>query len=252
MMLDYNSATIDKILFSPYSSPHIYILLLSRCVKLQNSEFCWLGILQALWRDRSVSYRLPHSLGLIYFGADDELILGSSSDFTFRHRLLEFLPNIPDKRVTVQCNITRDFTYFETALANQPDCGSDTPLYDTIDVAIQNIRSFRDKSKTRPSPTYRESILCLTDADNIVFDAISFDTVINNVLVEFCEKTKGYYYIDIQHDKEYMLNLFELEASISVQDREENIHGKVKYLQRRQPKFFDKSAITSKQARISV
>ncbi|CAM4879968.1 unnamed protein product [Rotaria socialis] len=221
------------------------------------------------WRDRLVSYRLPHSLGLIYFGADDELILGSSSDFSFRHRLLESLPNIPDKRVIVQCNITRDFTYFETALANQHDCGSDTPLYDAIDVAIQNIRSFRDKSKTRLSPTYRELILCLTDvadtcskasqtvvlekllADNIVFDAISFDAVINNVLVEFCEKTKGYYYTDIQHDKEYMLNLFELEASISVQDREENIYGKIKYPQRRQSKFLDKPAIASKQARVS-
>jgi ubiquitin-conjugating enzyme E2 D/E len=84
-----------------------------------------------------------------------------------------------------------------------------------------------------------------------VFDAISFESVTNDALVEFCEKTKGYYYIDIQHDKESMLNLFELEATISVQDREENVHGKIKRPQRRQPKDLDKPAIATTQAKIS-
>lgn len=43
-----------------------------------------------------------------------------------------------------------------------------------------------------------------------------------------------------------MLNLFELEeATISIQDRKENVLSKVKHLPRRQPKLLDKLAVTS-------
>lgn len=221
------------------------------------------------WRDRLVSYRLAHALGLIYFGADNELPGDFLKRFLLRHRRPASETTISDGRVIVQCDITRDFTHFEKALANRPNCGFDTPLYDAIDIAIQKIRSFREKAQTRLSPTCKELILCLTDgtdtcsktsqtdileklvSNNIIFDAISFDLVPNNVLIEFCEKTKGYYYVDIQHNQESMLNLFELEATISVQDREENVHGKVKYPQRRQSRFLDRPAIASMQAKIS-
>ena len=67
------------------------------------------------------------------------------------------------------------------------------------------------------------------------------------MLIDFCQRTKGYYYIELQHNQESFLNLFNLEATISVQDREENAYGKVKQLQRRQSMFFDKPAIVSKQ-----
>ncbi|CAF1197755.1 unnamed protein product [Didymodactylos carnosus] len=193
------------------------------------------------WRDRLVSYRMAHALGLVYFGADEEL----PSDF-----------------FSQLCS-------FEKALANRPNCGFDTPLYDAINVAIQKILLFRQKVQTRLSPTCKDLILCLTDGadncskisqpaileklleNNIIFDAISFDLSSNNLLVEFCEKTKGYYYTDIPHSQQDMLNLFELEATISVKDREENVYGKIKYPKRVQPKFLDKPAIAAKQAKIS-
>jgi ubiquitin-protein ligase len=221
------------------------------------------------WRDRLVSYRLAHAIGLIYFGADDELapnILDGSA--IRRRRPIFFLPRLDD-RVVIQCDITRDFTHFEKALENRPNCGYDTPLYDAIDIAIQRIQSFRERTQTRCSPTCKDLILCLTDgtdtcskasqADilekllthNILFDAISFDSTPNDVLIEFCEKTKGYYYNELHHDQESLLNLFELEAAISVQDREDNIYGKVKQPQRRQSKFLDMPAIASKNAKIS-
>ncbi|CAF2958823.1 unnamed protein product [Rotaria sp. Silwood2] len=219
------------------------------------------------WRDRLVSYRLAHALGLIYFGADDE-----APENVLRNRGLNLRQILriqsSDIRVVVQCDITRDFTNFDKALANRPECGFDTPLYDAIDMAVQKIQSFQTNSQTRLSPTCKKMILCLTDgtdtcskasaedvlekllSNQIVFDTISFDSSTNYVLVDFCEKTKGYYYTDIPHDQESMLNLFELEAAISLQDREENVYGKVRSPQHRQPKFLDKPAIASKQARI--
>ncbi|CAF4691532.1 unnamed protein product [Rotaria sp. Silwood1] len=214
------------------------------------------------WRDRLVSYRLPHALGLIYFGADDE----SPDALELRKK---FTRAQLDVRIVVQCKITRDFNYFDRALENRPECGYDTPLYDAIDVAIRQIRSFREQAQSRLSPTCKELIICLTDgadncsktsqsdilemllSNNVVFDAISFDSKPNDVLVEFCEKTKGYYYADIPHDQNSMLNLFELEATISIQDRDENTCGKITHPQRRQSKFLDKPAVASKQAKIS-
>jgi ubiquitin-protein ligase len=211
------------------------------------------------WRDRLVSYRLAHAIGLIYFGADDE----------FHYRTPIFFRPRLDDRVVIQCDITQDFAIFEKALENRPNCGYDTPLYDAIDVATQRIRSFRERSQVRLSPTCKDLILCLTDGadtcskasqtdileklltSNIVFDTVSFDTKPNDALIDFCEKTKGYYYIELQHNQESLLNLFELEAAISVQDREENVYGKVELPQRRQPIFLDKPAIASKQAKIS-
>ena len=221
------------------------------------------------WCDRLISYRLAHALGLVYFGADDELPVDVSSGSLFRRHRMRFAGPILDRRVTVQCDITKDFTYFDKALENRPSCGFETPLYDAIYVAIQRIQSFRERAQTRLSPTCKDLILCLTDgtdtcskisqtdvlekllSNNIVFDAISFDTVPNNALVEFCEKSKGYYYVDLQHDQASLLNLFELEATISLQDREENVYGKIKSPQRRQPQFLNKPAIASKEARIS-
>lgn len=220
------------------------------------------------WRDRLRSYRLAHAIGLIYFGAKNEL----SSDVSNGVPVYHYRPifnTYKDNLILVRCEITRDFNNFENALGNQPGCGSYTPLYDAIDLAIKNIQVFREKAQTRLSPTCRQHILCLTDGidncskisqidvlkklldDNIVFDAISFVKKTNDVLLEFCTKTKGCYYEDLQYDRASMLNLFELEASISVQDREEGVFGKVKYPQRRQPKLLDKPAVASKQAKIS-
>ncbi|UJR07100.1 hypothetical protein I4U23_011388 [Adineta vaga] len=180
-----------------------------------------------------------------------------------------FLRRNLDDRVVIQCDITRDFTQFDKALENRPACGDDTPLYDAIDIAIQKIRSFRENHQSRLSPMCKDFILCLTDGvdtcsqasqtdvlqklvtNNIIFDTVSFDTKPNDVLIDFCEKTKGYYYVELQHNQASLLNLFELEATISVQDREENVHGKVKQPQRRQSQFLDKPAIGSKQAKIS-
>ena len=223
----------------------------------------------ASWRDRLVSYRLAHALGLVYFGVDDELPLdGSNLPLFVRHRF-RFGGPLLDRRIVVQHDITRDLTYFDKALENRPSCGFETPLFDAIDVGIQKIRAFREKAQIRLSPTCKDLILCLTDgtdtcskatradilekllSNNIVLDAISFDLKPNDALVEFCEKSKGYYYTDLQHDQTSLLNLFELEATISIQDREENVYGKVKNPQRRQSQFLNKPAIAAKQARIS-
>ncbi|CAF1138456.1 unnamed protein product [Adineta ricciae] len=210
------------------------------------------------WRDRLVSYRLAHAIGLIYFGVDDEI-----------DRLPLFFRRDLNARVVTQCHITRDFAQFDKALENRPACGFDTPLYDAIDIAIRRILSFRGDHQSRLSSTCKDLILCLTDGvdtcsrvsqsavlqnllkNNIVLDAISFDTKPNEVLIDFCEKTKGYYYVDLQHNQESLLNLFELEATISVLDRKEDVFGKVSQPQRRQPMLLDKPAVSAKQAKIS-
>ena len=221
------------------------------------------------WRDRLRSYKVAHAIGLIYFGAGNKSSADSSGSAPFYHYRPIFTTSKDNDLIVVQCNITRDFSRFEKALVNRPDCGSYTPLYDAIDVAVKTIQKFRETAQTCLSLTCKKLILCLTDGcdnnskisrtdvlkklldDNIIFDAISFVKTTNDVLLEFCTATKGYYYEDIQHDQASMLDLFELEASISIQDREENLFGKVKHPQRRQPKLLDKPAVASQQAKMS-
>lgn len=219
------------------------------------------------WRDRLISYKLPHALGLIYFGANDEPTMDSSAAVNRFPPWARRGPRPSNDRIVLQCDITREFIRFEKALANRPECGFDTPLYDAIDRGIETIRSFRAKEKTRLSPTCKQLILCLTDGvdncskvsrstileqllqEQIVFDAISFDKAPDSALIDFCEKTKGYYYVDVRHDNGSMLSLFELEAAISIQDREQDVYGRIERPQRRRPELLDKPAIASKQAR---
>ena len=220
------------------------------------------------WRDRLASYRLPHAVGLIYFGAARNAN-NFVSRFLFGIRTTALAEETSEDTIAVRCDITRDFTNFDNALGDQPASGSSTPLYDAINISIQKIRSFRENAKAKLSPTCKELILCLTDGvdtcskvsnssvleqllnEKIIFDAISFDSKSNNVLVDFCQKTKGYYYIDIPHDKASMLNLFELEATMSVRDRDTQIFGQISRPQRRQPSHLSKPAVAAKDAKIS-
>lgn len=167
------------------------------------------------------------------------------------------------------CSITRNLTQFETALGRRPECGGSTPLYDAIITAIEEIATFRETYKTKLNADFRQLILCLSDGGNncgtatletaktrlqtekIVFDCVSFTEQDAAALVELCESTKGYYHLNVPHDKDLMTNLFELEATISVHGRDEAIVGKIEKPKRRPPVELHNPAIILKEARMS-
>ncbi|CAF3622977.1 unnamed protein product, partial [Rotaria sp. Silwood2] len=55
----------------------------------------------------------------------------------------------------------------------------------------------------------------------------------------------------VPHDEQDMINLFELEASIVVSERDESVCGKIEKPQRRQPKLLYDPAINLNSAKIS-
>jgi ubiquitin-protein ligase/uncharacterized protein YegL len=167
------------------------------------------------------------------------------------------------------CPITRNFNQFENALGRRPECGGGTPLYDAIITAIEAITTFREKYSTKLNADFRQLILCLSDGENncgtatlemvktrlqtekIVFDCVSFTESEAQTLVDLCVSTKGYYHLNVPHDKQSMTNLFELEATISVNGRDEKVAGKIQKPKRRPPTELHNPAIILKEARMS-
>lgn len=174
------------------------------------------------WCDRFYSYRLPHAIGLLYCGAQ----------VTSTVRL-----------VHEACSITTNFKNFEDALCARPNCGSLTPLYDSIDLALTMMNQFYEQHKDKISADYRKLIICVSDGEDncskmilstianqlqrekVIFDSICFSNRQAASLVHLCQSTKGYYYFPIPHLDQDLITLFERETAMIVKNRDENVHG---------------------------
>jgi ubiquitin-protein ligase/uncharacterized protein YegL len=197
------------------------------------------------WCDKFCSYRLPHAVGLIYFGG-------------------KVTPNI--QLIHEACPITNNFKNFEDSLGCRPDCGSSTPLYDAVDLALKMMYQFDEKHKAKMSANYHKLIICLSDGEdtcskvalptignklqreNVIFDSICFKSKQANSLVNLCKLTRGYYYFPIPHLKEALITLFEREPSMVVKNRDENVYGVVETPKLSQSKALHDPAINLQKA----
>ncbi|CAF1167713.1 unnamed protein product [Rotaria sordida] len=199
-----------------------------------------------IWCDKIVGYRFPQAIGLIYFGA----------------------AGIP---INQKCPISKDLSQLEKASSNLPTCGNTTPMYDAIEMAIQSITSFRKDNEKQLSTECRSLIVCFSDGEDnssvkasvgtiksklknekIVFDTIAFMKHESSNLVQLCEATKGFYYINVPYDKMEMAKLFEREASLMVCLRDEKSHVKVEKAEIRSTENLYQSAINVRNAKINI
>jgi ubiquitin-conjugating enzyme E2 D/E len=174
------------------------------------------------WCDRFYSYRLPHAIGLLYCGAQ------VTSTVQLIHEA---------------CPITTNFKNFEDSLCSRPNCGSSTPLYDAIDLALKMMNQFYEQYKDKISTNYQKLIICVSDGEDtcskmtlpiiasklqqekVIFDSICFSGRQAASLVRLCQSTKGYYYFPIPHLDQDLITLFERETAMVVRNRAENVYG---------------------------
>jgi ubiquitin-protein ligase len=189
------------------------------------------------WCDRFYSYRLPHAIGLLYCGAQVT-------------RTVQLIHEA--------CPITTNFKNFEDSLCSRPNCGSSTPLYDAIDLALKMMNQFYGQYKDKISTNYQKLIICLSDGEDtcskmtlsiiasklqqekVIFDSICFSDRQAYSLVHLCQSTKGYYYFPIPHLDRDLITLFERETAMVVRNRDENVHGVIET-----PKIFRSKALHS-------
>jgi hypothetical protein len=189
------------------------------------------------WCDRFYSYRLPHAIGLLYCGA-------------------QVTPRV--QLIHEACPITTNFKNFEDSLCARPNCGSSTPLYDAIDLALKMMNQFYEQYKDKISANYHKLIICLSDGEDtcskmtlsiiarklqeekVIFDSICFSDRRAASLVHLCQSTKGYYYFPIPHLDQELITLFERETAMVVRNRDENVCGVIET-----PKFFRPKALHS-------
>jgi ubiquitin-protein ligase/uncharacterized protein YegL len=174
------------------------------------------------WCDRFYSYRLPHAIGLLYCGAQVTSTV---------------------KLVHEACPITTNFKNFEDSLCARPNCGSSTPLYDAIDLALKMMNEFYEQNKDKISTNYQKLIICVSDGEDtcskmtlpvmasklqqekVIFDSICLCDRRAASLVHLCQSTKGYYYFPIPHSDQDLITLFERETAMVLRNRDENVHG---------------------------
>jgi ubiquitin-protein ligase len=197
------------------------------------------------WRDKFRSYRLPHAIGLIYFGAN----------MTPTTQLIH-----------KACSITNNVQDFENSLSCRPDCGPSTPLYDAVELALEMMNEFYDQHKAKMSNSYHKLIVCVSDGEDtcskvtlptianklqqekVIFDSICFNNKQADSLVHLCTSTKGYYYFPIPHLDQDLITLFEREPAMVVKNRDESFYGVVKEPKLCQPKALHVPAINLQEA----
>lgn len=197
------------------------------------------------WRDKFCSYRLPHAIGLIYFGAE----------ITSTTQLIH-----------EACPITNNFEDFERSLGCRPDCGSSTPLYDAVELALKMMNQFCEQRKTKMNADYQRLIICLSDGEDtcskmtlstianrlqeekVIFDSICFKSNQAQSLVHLCKSTRGYYYFPIPHLEQDLITLFEREPSMVVKSRDETVYGVVEKPELCQPKALNGPAMNLQKA----
>ncbi|CAF2923813.1 unnamed protein product [Rotaria sp. Silwood2] len=199
-----------------------------------------------IWCDKIIGYQFPQAIGLIYFGADGI-------------------------RINQKCPISKDLSQLEKASSNLPKCGGTTPMYDAIEMAIQSIISFHKDNEEQLSTECRSLIVCFSDGEDnnsvkasfetiksklknekIVFDTIAFMKHESSNLVQLCEATKGFYYINVPYDKMEMTKLFEREASLMVCLRDEKSHVKVEKPEVRPTEKLYQPAINVRNAKMNI
>lgn len=199
-----------------------------------------------VWCDKVICYRFSQAIGLIHFGANG--------------------PKIEEK-----CSISKDLSKLESALSHSPQCGSSTPLYDAIEIAIQAIARFRMENAKSISTECRSLIVCFSDGEdndskrasfetvkskmkdaNIVFDTVSFLSYESSKLFQLCEATNGFYYINVPHDKSEMTKLFEREASLMICERNQTSTVRVEMPEKRPPKRLHEPARNIENAKINT
>ncbi|CAF3991148.1 unnamed protein product [Rotaria sp. Silwood1] len=193
------------------------------------------------WCDKFCSYRLPHAIGLIYCGA-------------------KITPTT--QLIYEACPITNNFVDVEKSFSSRPDCGSSTPLYDAIEVALKIMNRFYEEHRSKMSPNYHKLIVCLSDGedtcskmtlprvanilqqDNVIFDSICFKSKQAESLVHLCTSSRGYYYFPIPHVEKDLISLFEREPAMVVKIRDENVYGVVEKPTLREPKALHVPAVS--------
>jgi ubiquitin-protein ligase len=196
---------------------------------LLDLSICALGA----WCDKFYSYRLPHAIALIYCGAK------VTSTTQLIHE---------------GCPITNNFSDFENSLQSRPTCGSSTPLYDSIELALKRMNQFYEQHKNKISTNYQKLIICLSDGEDncskmnlptitnrlqqekIIFDSICFTSRQAASLVHLCKSTSGYYYFPIPHSEKDLITLFEREPTMVLKIRDKNVDGVVERPKLCQPK----------------
>jgi len=199
------------------------------------------------WCDRFYSYRLPHAIGLLYCGA-------------------QVTPKV--QLIHEACPITTNFKNFEDALCARPNCGSSTPLYDSIDLALTMMNQFYEQYKDKISANYRKLIICVSDGEDncskmilstianklqqekVIFDSICFSDRQAASLVHLCQSTKGYYYFPIPHLDQDLVTLFERETAMVVRNRDGNVHGVIETPKFSRPKALHSPAMNLQNAAV--
>ncbi|CAF2833978.1 unnamed protein product, partial [Rotaria sp. Silwood2] len=121
------------------------------------------------------------------------IALGIWCDKIFGYRFPQAI-GPDDIPINQKCPISKDLSQLEKASSNLPKCGDG-----------------EDNSSVKASFGAIKSKLT---NEKIIFDTIAFMKHESSNLVQLCEATKGFYYINVPYDKMEMAKLFEREASL--------------------------------------